>query len=162
MGRHHPSDQQQHSGVAPFPNIPHFTYPGLNWTAEGQAWWNNGCKQPGGGYPPPPIPTSCSFADAIPAGKSDTVKVTCEFAPNATITITLNGHPYGTATAPKKGDFVEDFDTTSKPTISLNGGPAVSTSFNAVNTFVASGKNSTGAQNTATTDVMVLPPKSKK
>ena len=134
-----------------------FSYPGLNWTAQGQAWWNNGCEDPGGGYPPPPIPTTCSFAEMIGVGSSVTVSVTCKFAPSSKITITLNGHPYAAATAPPTGFFVETFTATSPHNIALNGGPAVSTSFGALNTFVASGTNPGGGTNVATTYVVVTP-----
>jgi len=90
-------------------------------------------------------------------GSSSTVFVTCRFAPRSTITIALNGHAYGPPTFTATGFFIETFTATSPHNISLNGGPAVSTAFGAVNTFVASGTNPAGKPNVAATCVIVLP-----
>ncbi len=136
-----------------FPNIEPFTFPGLNWTAYGQAWWHNGCKQPG--YPPPPIGTSCSFAKTMSVPSSVTISVTCRFLPGSPIKITLNGAAYSTATAPPSGTFIETITTTNPHSIALNGGPKVSIPLLAINTFVASGVNPLGATNVATTMVIV-------
>jgi hypothetical protein len=106
------------------------------------------------GYPPPPANTSCSVSVTVDIGHSITVVVTCTFAPGHTITITLNGAPYATATAPSSGVFTEVF-TGTDPHISMNGGPAVATSLGAVNTFVATGDNPAGGTNTATTLVTI-------
>jgi len=109
------------------------------------------------GYPPPPIGTYCSFVTELNVGSSSTVVVTCRFAPSSKITIALNGHSYGTATAPASGFFIETFKATSPHDISLNGGTSVSVAFGAVNTFVASGTNPAGKPNVAATCVILFP-----
>ncbi len=107
------------------------------------------------GYPPSTgNSTTCSFSVSVAVGSSVTVTVTCTFAAGSTITITLNGVAYSTATAPASGVFIETF-TATDPHISMNGGPAVATSFGAVNTFVATGTNGAGGTNTATTLVTI-------
>ena len=110
-----------------------------------------------GGETPPPIGTSCSFAESMGVGSVISVSVTCNFDPGSTITITLNGAAYGTATAPATGTFVETFAATAGPSVSLNGGPAVATTYGAVNTFVASGTNPGAGTNVATTLVTITP-----
>ena len=111
-----------------------------------------GCKPPP--YPPPPINTSSSYVREVYVGSSTTVG-TNEFAKGSTITITLDGAPYSTATASPSGTFAETFTASYPHNISLNGGPAVPTSFGKNNTFVATGTNSTGGTNTVTTCVVV-------
>jgi hypothetical protein len=108
----------------------------------------------GATYPPPTIPTSCSNSQSVSVGASATVTASCTFAPGSTITITLNGAAYSTATAPASGVFTETF-TATDPHIALNGGPAVETAFGATNTFVASGVNADGASNVSTTLVTI-------
>ena len=91
------------------------------------------------GYPPPTTPiTTSSTSVSVNVGGSTTVTPTCTYAPGATITITFNGAPYSTATAPASGVFTETI-TVTDPHISLNGGPLVATAYGVVNTFVASG-----------------------
>jgi hypothetical protein len=110
------------------------------------------------GYPPSTgSNTSCSVSVSVVLRTTITVTVTCTFAPGKTITITLNGAPYSTATAPASGVLIETF-TATDPHISLNGGPAVATSYDAVNTFVATGANPSGGTNTATTLVTIPSP----
>ena len=110
------------------------------------------------GYPPSTgNNTTCSFSVAVTLNTTITVTVTCVFAPGSTITITLNGAPYQTATAPASGIFIEVF-TATDPHISMNGGPAVSTSYGAVNTVVATGTNPTGGTNVGTTLVTIPAP----
>jgi hypothetical protein len=89
-------------------------------------------------------------------GSSVTVTVTCKFAPGSKITITLNGNSYSTAIAPGTGIFIETLTATKPRNIALNGGPAVPTTFGAVNTFVATGTNPGGGKNVASTCVVVL------
>jgi hypothetical protein len=108
----------------------------------------------GATYPPTLIPTSCSNSQTVSVGGSATVTDSCTFAPGTTITITLNGAAYSTATAPASGVFTETF-TATDPHIAMNGGPAVETAFGATNTFVATGTNASGASNVATTLVTI-------
>ena len=107
--------------------------------------------------PPPPIGTYCSFVTELSVGSSTTVVVTCRFAPRSSITISAERSCLRTATAPASGFFTETFKATSPHNISLNGGAAVSISFGAVNTFVASGTNPAGKPNVAATCVIVYP-----
>ena len=100
----------------------HGELPSTSWTTEGRAIFNHGCKKPG--YPPPRIRTSASFAKEISVD-SKHVSVTCKFAPDSTISITLNGAAYGTATAPNSGTFLETLTAKKPHKIALNGGPAV-------------------------------------
>ena len=118
--------------------------------------FGNGNGQ-GCGYPPPAIATSCSFAQTLDVGTSATVNVTCTFKPMSTITIAFDGSNYSTATAPPSGIFVEQINATSPHNVSLNGGPSMSVTFGAVNTFVATGSDPGGETNTATTNVIVFP-----
>jgi hypothetical protein len=107
------------------------------------------------GYPPPTIgATSCSTSEVIGVGGSATIDVSCAFKPGAAITITLNGDFYGTAIAPSSGTFVETFRVTD-PHISLNGNTEAAVGYGTTNTFVASGLNSAGDANVATTLVTI-------
>jgi hypothetical protein len=108
----------------------------------------------GATYPPPTIPTNCSSSGSVAVGSSTTITASCAFKPGSTISITLNGAAYSTATAPASGLFTETFSATD-PHIALNGGPAVATGFGETNTFVASGVNADGASNVATTLVTI-------
>jgi hypothetical protein len=110
------------------------------------------------GYPPSTgNNTTCSFSTSVNVLTSITVTVTCTFAPGSTITITFDGVAYLTATAPPSGVFIETF-TATDPHLALNGGTPIETAYGAVNTIVATGTNSAGGTNTATTLVTVVPP----
>jgi hypothetical protein len=107
------------------------------------------------GYPPPTVPnTSCSASEALAVGSSVTVRVTCLFAANATVTVTANGGAYNSGTADGSGVFTEVI-VVSDPHVALNGGPAVATQVGGTTTFVATGPNPSGGTNTATTLVTV-------
>ncbi len=107
------------------------------------------------GYPPPTVPnTSCSASEALAVGSSVTIRVTCLFAANASVTVTANGGAYNTGTADGSGVFTEVI-VVSDPHVALNGGAAVATAVGGTTTFVATGPNPSGGTNTATTLVTV-------
>jgi hypothetical protein len=109
------------------------------------------------GYPPPTVPVTNSTSISVSLGSSTTVTPGCHFAPGTPITITFNGAPYATVTAPTPGPYTETFAITD-PHISLNGGPLVATAFGVVNTFVASGFDISGNSCQSTTLVTVPAP----
>jgi hypothetical protein len=106
------------------------------------------------GYPPPPIVnTDCSFSQVIDVGSSFTLQVSCTFAADSSIVVTLNGSVYATFKT-VSGILTETFKVTD-PHISMNGGPSVATNFGAVNSFVAAGTNPSGGTNVATTLISI-------
>jgi hypothetical protein len=99
--------------------------------------------------------TSCSATEVIDVGRSFTYEVTCLFAANATVTVTANGKAYGTGAANSSGVFTENFVVTGDPQIAMNGGSPVSAPFGGTTTFVATGLNTEGGTNTATTLIVI-------
>ena len=113
-----------------------------------------GCKPPP--YPPPPINTSSSYVREVYVGSSTTVGTNRSSSQGfdhrrsrstALPTARLPRPRQGPSWRPSRRSYPHD--------ISLNGGPAVPTSFGKNNTFVASGTNPTGGTNTVTTCVVV-------
>lgn len=110
----------------------------------------------GAAYPPTTLAnTSCSFSEVVDTGSSLALQVTCLFAPNSSVNITANGVQYLVTTVGSSGVFTEDFVVKSDPSLTLNGGPALTVAYNAITTFVATGTNPGGGTNTATTLVTI-------
>lgn len=113
------------------------------------------------GYPPPTtsaVNTSCTASVVLAANGTLSYRVTCLFAPNAAVSLTVNGAAYGNGTADSTGVFTEVFVTSGDPEITVNGGAEVSAAYGATTTIVATGPNSSGGTNTATTLVSVPAP----
>jgi hypothetical protein len=106
----------------------------------------------GASYPPPTLSnTNCSFSEVVDTGSTLALQVSCVFAPNSSVNITANGAQYLVTTVGSSGVLTENFVAKGDPTLTLNGGPALTVAFNAITTFVATGTNPSGGTNTATT-----------
>jgi len=55
-----------------------YAFPGLNWTVEGQAVYNNGCQLPA---TPTPVPTSTSTPTPEPTQSTSNFQYTCQVGP---------------------------------------------------------------------------------
>ncbi len=104
------------------------------------------------------VPTSCSVSTTITVSPSSTssapatatlTATSCPFAPGSAVTLSS---PYNTQTVnadATTGQLTLTFGATDVPTLSVNGGTFQSAVFG-VNTITATGKNASGATNTAT------------
>lgn len=86
------------------------SYPGKNWTTEGQAIYNNECSIPNGSPTPTPTPTSTPTPTPTPTPFCDEEEEQCEPTPTPTPTPTDESTPTPTPTPEVLGDICANID----------------------------------------------------